>query len=305
MAIELKNKPGVEAPSETYPYGLPLNNNGSGNGMPVNVLTHGDFHQYFARMLDQSGIAPNNLPDNAQNGFQYFEALMKLITRTGPFNEKNVLSDGITVLEALDMLDKSFGTKGPGSDLNTVIKPGIYQVTNTAGNSPSGASSFCQMTVSGPLSGSVYQRVSDLSNGATWVRHFSAGDWSPWLLIELATKMSEIGDWNMDGSTVKFVSIPGPDALKFRGLVDCLIQPDAGQSINSAGGANALNRLSLFHTPIDNVIPNFDQYPSGSWGVNIAGIWLFRRPGGPFDSAKFSSTSINRGWVTYKVDPTV
>jgi len=80
MAIKLENKPNVAAPSATYPYGAIRDNTGSNDGTPVNTAVYGDFHQFFARMLGESGVTPNGLPDNQTNGFQYFEALRSVIS---------------------------------------------------------------------------------------------------------------------------------------------------------------------------------------------------------------------------------
>ncbi len=79
MAIELENKPNVEAPSATYPYGDIKDDTGLNDGTPVNKLVHADFHQFFAALLDiggvVGGIVPNGLPENADNGFQYILSL--------------------------------------------------------------------------------------------------------------------------------------------------------------------------------------------------------------------------------------
>ena len=79
MAIKLEDKPGVQAPNVAYPFGRPKDNSGSNDGMPLNVLTHGDFHQFFAKMMAESGIVYNDQPDNATDGFQYWLALVEAI----------------------------------------------------------------------------------------------------------------------------------------------------------------------------------------------------------------------------------
>jgi hypothetical protein len=79
MAIKLENKLNVQAPNAAYPYGAIKDNTGGNNGTPVNASTYGDFHQFFAKMLAESGVVANDLPDNFTNGFQYFEALLALI----------------------------------------------------------------------------------------------------------------------------------------------------------------------------------------------------------------------------------
>lgn len=79
MAIPLSSKTNVVAPGGDYPYGNIKDNDGSNNGTPVNVEVYADFHQYFARMLGESGIVANGLPDNSANGFQYYLALLERI----------------------------------------------------------------------------------------------------------------------------------------------------------------------------------------------------------------------------------
>lgn len=82
MAIKLENKANVEAPSVAYPYGSIKDNSGLNDGTPVNRAVYSDFHQFFARMLDQGGIVANGLVDNATNGYQYFLSLIANIRAT-------------------------------------------------------------------------------------------------------------------------------------------------------------------------------------------------------------------------------
>jgi hypothetical protein len=79
MAIKLENKVNTEAPSATYPFGNIKDNTGSNNGTPVDKNVYADFHQFFAKMMNESGIVYNDLPDNNTDGFQYFMALIKII----------------------------------------------------------------------------------------------------------------------------------------------------------------------------------------------------------------------------------
>lgn len=76
--IELKNKPNVVAPGGDFPYGRIKDKAGPAQGTPVNVVVYGDQHQFFEKLINESGISPNGLPDNATNGFQLFEALKTL-----------------------------------------------------------------------------------------------------------------------------------------------------------------------------------------------------------------------------------
>lgn len=77
MAIPLSSKPNTAAPNSDFPYGDIKDNGGANDGTPINRAVYGDFHQFFAKMLAESGINANGLPENATNGFQYYEALLK------------------------------------------------------------------------------------------------------------------------------------------------------------------------------------------------------------------------------------
>jgi len=83
MAIRLKNKENTLPETSEYPYGDIKDNDGSNNGTAVNRMNHADFHQFFARMMGEAiknakdGFDYNDVPDNAYDGFQYYEALLR------------------------------------------------------------------------------------------------------------------------------------------------------------------------------------------------------------------------------------
>jgi len=79
MAIKLEDKVNVEAPSASYPYGNIKDNTGAGDGTPVNKATMADYIQFFAKLLHESAIVANGLPENADNGFQYYTALQTIV----------------------------------------------------------------------------------------------------------------------------------------------------------------------------------------------------------------------------------
>lgn len=79
MAIRLQSKPNVTAPGGDYPYGNIKDNSGSADGTPLNKLVHADFHQFFAKLLDDGGVTGNDLVENSANGFQYAQALNNII----------------------------------------------------------------------------------------------------------------------------------------------------------------------------------------------------------------------------------
>lgn len=75
--ILLENKENSTAPSVVYPFGKSTDNTGSNNGTPLNSATLEDYHQFFAKMFNYSGLTSNGLPDNFTNGFQLFEAFQR------------------------------------------------------------------------------------------------------------------------------------------------------------------------------------------------------------------------------------
>ena len=95
MAIKLEDKVNTEAPSATYPFGNIKDNTGSNNGTPVDKNVYADFHQFFAKMMSESGIAYNGLPDNNTDGFQYWLALVEAVKNNCGFYTD--VSSSITV----------------------------------------------------------------------------------------------------------------------------------------------------------------------------------------------------------------
>lgn len=78
MARELQNQTNVNPPDSDYPYGRIRNRNGATPGTPVSEELYGDMHQFFAKLMNEGGITPNDLPDNDYNGYQLWEAFRKL-----------------------------------------------------------------------------------------------------------------------------------------------------------------------------------------------------------------------------------
>jgi hypothetical protein len=101
MAINLQAKQNVDPQNSEYPFGKIRNNDGTNNGTPVNEEVYGDFHQFFAKMFDVSGLSYNNNPDNAYDGFQYYEALVAVITlgiNTNSTNQINALWNNVNLV---------------------------------------------------------------------------------------------------------------------------------------------------------------------------------------------------------------
>lgn len=130
MAIALTSKPNTNVPDSDYPYGQIRDNTGGGNGTPVNTVVYGDFHQFFAKLMDAAGISYNGLPDNAYSGFQLFEALMAVIGPTrrkvveiGPWNMDStgvkLVNTGVPVTKMRGMSFVIFGDEMDGGAIGS------------------------------------------------------------------------------------------------------------------------------------------------------------------------------------------
>lgn len=65
----------VIAPSVTYPNGTVKN---APSGTRVNFKMVNDMWQFFQKAMSEFGITPNNLPDNSDNGYQYFSGVQRI-----------------------------------------------------------------------------------------------------------------------------------------------------------------------------------------------------------------------------------
>jgi hypothetical protein len=79
MALRLQSMTNVTAPGGNYPYGNVKDDDGTGNGTPVNKADFADMFQFFARLLALGGVVGNDLPENSANTFQYHTALQNII----------------------------------------------------------------------------------------------------------------------------------------------------------------------------------------------------------------------------------
>ena len=94
--IKLQSKPNTNAPSPAFPYGDLRDNPGDNTGTPVNRELLSDIIQTVEKIVDESGITPNGLLDNASNGWQLFDAMRKVFY---PYKEYvgNFSADGTTL----------------------------------------------------------------------------------------------------------------------------------------------------------------------------------------------------------------
>ncbi len=91
MAIELIDKTNAIAATAEYPYGQFKDNTGSNNGVPLNKAVLEDYLQFFHKMMAESGVVYNDVPDNEYDGWQFFEAFEKLVGR-GVWTSVNLVS---------------------------------------------------------------------------------------------------------------------------------------------------------------------------------------------------------------------
>lgn len=61
-----------------YPDKRIRNNDGSGNGTPVDESVYGDIHEFFAKVMRDSKTPFNGVPDNTTNGYQLYDSFMML-----------------------------------------------------------------------------------------------------------------------------------------------------------------------------------------------------------------------------------
>lgn len=75
MARNKALQPNIDGSDLTnYPDKRIRNNDGSGNGTPVNEQVYGDIHEFFGKIMREQKINYNGLPDNVANGYQLYEA---------------------------------------------------------------------------------------------------------------------------------------------------------------------------------------------------------------------------------------
>ena len=101
MSIGLENLANVTAVSAAYPWKDIKDDTGAGDGTPLNQISHSDYHQTFRKLLDKAYLAPNGLPDNVTNGYQYVDALKFLYK-----NFRGVVPTSVGII-----LDKHFTRK--------------------------------------------------------------------------------------------------------------------------------------------------------------------------------------------------
>lgn len=280
MAFALHNKENVEAPSSLYPYGRTKDKvAGLQAGTPLNTETHGDFHQFFSRLMAEVGLEENGQPDNNYTGFQLYEALLKTISkRIGVYSNS----------------DDLYPTQP--TDLNSFIHAGIYCVdAYTLSNDP-GLDGPGQLIVGGNYQTLGIQRLVDLSNGAEWKRTIQAGSFGGWVLIRYAQK--KVGfTWDMPiaaSSGEKSINHLIPDFHSIA-TVQIFIKP------NITGAATDGRYYDLCQGSAG--ISSYTE-PQGGFHIETSSIKAKILSSGFFDnSSLFGGSVVNRGYALISYDP--
>lgn len=104
--IKLTSKPNTDPPSSSYLKGSLHDNDGSGNGTPVNKLVYNDMHLFFEKLMQLGGITANNLPDNDDNGYQLIQAFQEAVLIAGgplfSVLSKSLIGDEAAILGLID-----------------------------------------------------------------------------------------------------------------------------------------------------------------------------------------------------------
>jgi len=125
--IPLINKPNVHGSDSEYPYGDIRDRDGAIIGTPVDREVYADMHQFFEKMMDESGIVANNNPDNEYHGWQLWEALVKAIQTQQEFSRFHVkLTQTSTNAPTLDFQAENDFSSSPTWSYDAV---GRYEAT--------------------------------------------------------------------------------------------------------------------------------------------------------------------------------
>jgi hypothetical protein len=299
--IPLSGKPNTVTPNSTYPFGDILDNPGDNTGTPVNRKVYSDIHQFFEKLFNDSELTANNLPDNATNGFQLFEAFITSGNKNfvmdfiqaiiGPYTANDlIVLWGCTVTKNIPgtssvtqgaifyndiiyKVDLNNSISSPSNTLvwkiNSSVQPNKIYLANGVSNS--GIADYAASNVKYLFSGLPIYRT-------------SGGVES--LIPMIKKKVIEIGDWNMDvnGNPINTTYLGISDVTKVIS-VSVLIRKDDDSLVSPLG-----------------IVDGTSGVCAGRWILNkgVGGnpyLTLLRITGGEFDNSDYSATSFNRGWV--------
>lgn len=99
MATNKKLAPNIDnSDLVNFPNGRIKDNDGTGDGTPVNRLIYSDLHEFFAKLMRLAAISYNALPESEGNGYQLIAALMNFASKNNylqPLNVASVVIGGV------------------------------------------------------------------------------------------------------------------------------------------------------------------------------------------------------------------
>lgn len=151
MSIGIQNQANIDNSAPlVYPNGKIKDNPGNNTGTPFDAKVYQDFHQFFAKLLRDAGIVPNNLHDNETNGYQYFQAARRLFRQFPNYTPYLGLATPLTPSGDADHLIHFTGGAGKTVELPESTDPDTMdivtiRIVNDSANSlsviPNGAGS--------------------------------------------------------------------------------------------------------------------------------------------------------------------
>ena len=293
MAVKITGKPNTDAPTSDYPNGNIRDDDGTGNGTPVNTLVYADMHQFFGRLLSDAEIlnpffSVNNIPDNDTNGWQISQAF-----GINARDENRAIISWIA-----QTLFSEFYPSNPIAmlgleDSGTAVAAGyIYYA---------GKLYVCGGLAYGTVVNTLRCKIS-AENTITIVDSAVPLDFDYSALVfyqntQTKTKRVPIGAWNMKVTGGGGVATLGvnhglTDFTKIRGI-KAIINPDTtGIAISFGGYGGGVNTL-----PINAWDFNTGKMMGSVGGFDATKVQLQIYVSGIFDGASFSSTGVNRGWI--------
>lgn len=284
--IKLSDKPNVEAPSGSYNYGRLIDDDGSGNGTPVNRLVYDDMHQFFESLMAYGEVTANGLPDSDDDGYQLMTAFLAStkrgmgsllgilaesmigdptspISAIAPYILLGIVDSGSAISVGYIYFNQELffcgGHSGVISDtaVFTKIAPNVLQITDAV--SGSGDFDFADLLTLQTLA---------IQNPS-----------------QVRTKKINIGDWNMfssgggSGSIGKSVA-HGLTFSKIIG-VNVFIRDDSGTTLLRPIDFAAGGEVQILLTNVD-------------MGAFAAGV---------FDNNSYNLTPFNRGYIIIQYLP--
>jgi len=282
----LSTKQNVNPPSGTYPFGQIRDNPGDNTGTPYNESLYGDLQQFIEKLFNASGIVANALPENATNGFQLYQALQNVI-----YQYKNIIGTfGTTQLDST-----AFGsliiTLGGGIQTLPISIPGdnnngrsitLYNFDN--------ASTIVNVAGGNNILGCTNNTIELNPGDVVTITQWSTGIYfvSQKRTFGSGTKVIPIGNWNMQANGT--------------------LQVPHGLTMSKIVSVSAMIIIDTQDQQFP-LVAMMNLTPGGSVYVDATNVNLFAMSDGEantlysgalsaFRNGAFSSTSINRGWIT-------